>query len=198
MKKYLLSTLAIAGLLTLNSTAKAEDNFMGMGMSDAYAVMQAGFGFGQKDYKESGVVALGAGYHLNSYLKSDLTVGFRGFGKLEQKKEHRKVDAWAIPVLMNVYASIPYKNMSVYAMGGLGMSYNMLDNDKEIRGDDKMNFAWTVGGGIGYKLTECWGLDLGYRYVDLGEGRSKLKDRDVRMKQNMRSHDVLLSARYYF
>jgi len=197
MKKYLLSTLAIAGLMGIASNAKAADDFMNMGMSDAYAVMQAGFGFGQKDYKESGVVALGAGYHLNSYLKSDLTVGFRGFGKLEQD-DHREVDAWAIPVLMNVYASVPYKNMSLYAMGGLGMSYNMLDNDREIRGDDKLNFAWTVGGGIGYRLTQCWGLDLGYRYVDLGEGRSKYKDDSLRMKQNMRSHDVLLSARYYF
>ena len=196
MKKYLLSSLAIAGLFGITLEAHAGE-FMGMGMSDAYAIMQAGFGFGQKDYKESGVFAVGGGYHLNQYLHSDITVGFRGWGKVEQK-DRKEVDSWSIPALMNVYASIPYKQMSVYAMGGLGASYNMLDSNRTTKGDDKLNFAWTVGGGFGYRLNECWSLDLGYRYVDLGEGRSKFKDGSGRMKQNMRSHDVLLSARYYF
>jgi len=198
MKKYLLSTLALAGLLGTVTTANATDQqFMGMSMSDGYAVMQAGFGFGQKDYKESGVFAVGGGYHLNQYLQSDMTVGLRAWGSLEQKN-HEELDSWSIPALVNLYASMPYKNMSIYGMGGIGAAYNMVDSNRTIKGDDKLNFAWTVGGGIGYRLTPCWNLDLGYRYVDLGEGRSKFKDGSGRMKQNMRSHDILLSARYYF
>ena len=74
MKKYLLSTLAIAGLFGVATTANAaDDGLMTMNMSNPYAVMQAGMGFGSNDYKESAVFALGAGYHMNQFLKSDIT-----------------------------------------------------------------------------------------------------------------------------
>ena len=196
MKKYLLSTLAVAGLFGITTTANAADDTMGMSMMDGYAVMQAGYGFGYQDNKEAGVFAVGGGFHLNEYLQSDLTVGFRGWGKV---KEHGKTaDIWSIPAFMNLYASIPYKAMRVYGMGGVGMSYNKVDNTSLTKGDDKMEFAWTAGGGVGYRLTPCWDLDLGYRYVDLGEGRSKFKDGSGRIKKDIKSHDVLLSARYYF
>ena len=86
MKKYLLSTLAIAGLFGVATTASAEENeWMTMNMSNPYAVMQAGMGFGSNDYKESAVFALGAGYHLNQFLKSDITVGMRAWGKLKKQ-----------------------------------------------------------------------------------------------------------------
>lgn len=194
MKKLLLSGLAVIGLLGTSLDVKAEDHQMSM--SDGYAVMQAGFGFGQKDYKESAVFALGGGYHMNQYLRGDITVGMRGWGKI--KHHGHKADVWSIPALANVYASIPWQNMGLYAMGGLGMSFNKTDSNAHVKGDDKMEFAWTLGAGVNYRLSKCWGLDLGYRYVDLGEGRSKLKESGDHVKDNIRSHDVLLSARYYF
>ncbi|MBQ4471905.1 MAG: porin family protein [Alphaproteobacteria bacterium] len=196
MKKYLLSTLAVAGLIGMTAPAHATDNSMAMSFSDPYAVIQAGFGFGQKDYKEAAVFALGAGYHMNQYLKSDITVGLRAWGKA--KKDGHSADVWTVPALANLYASMPYQNFEPYVMGGLGMAWNKSDSTHEVKGDEKMSFAWTAGAGIGYRLTSCWGLDLGYRYVDLGEGRSKIKATGDRIKKNIRSHDILLSARYYF
>ena len=198
MKKYLLSTLAVAGLFgaTVNAHA-ADDTLMSMNMSNGYAVMQAGMGFGSSSYKEAGVFALGAGYHLNRFLKSDLTVGMRAWGKI--KKEGDNADVWTIPALMNLYASMPYNQFEPYIMGGLGAAWNKADSTSTIKGDDKFSFAWTVGAGIGYRLSSCWSMDLGYRYVDLGEARSKFKQADRgRFKKDVRSHDVLLSARYYF
>lgn len=197
MKKYLLSTLAAASLFTVATTAKAEDDgWMAMNMSDGYAVMQAGMGLGYQSYKESGVFALGAGYHLNRFLKSDLTVGMRAWGKI--KKSGYNADIWTVPALMNVYASMPYKQFEPYVMGGLGMAWNKADNTSVTKGDTKMSFAWTVGAGIGYRLSKCWGLDLGYRFADLGEARAKFKDGTGRLKRDVKSHDILLSARYYF
>lgn len=198
MKKYLLSTLAVASLIGMASNAKAaeDDSWMGMNMSDGYAVMQAGMGFGRKDYKESAVFALGGGYHLNQYLKSDLTVGLRAWGKV--KKSGYSADVWTVPALMNVYASMPYKQFEPYIMGGIGAAWNKAKNTSVTKGDDKVSFAWTMGAGIGYRLSHCWDLDLGYRYVDLGEARAKFKDGSGRIKRDVTSHDVLLSARYYF
>ena len=200
MKKYLLSTLAVAGLFGTITTAKAaDDGLMTMNMSQGYAVMQAGMGFGRKDYKEAAVFALGGGYHLNRYLKSDLTVGMRAWGKV--KKEGHKSDVWSVPALMNIYASMPYGHVEPYVMGGLGAAWNKSDSTRLTKGDDKLSFAWTLGAGIGYRLSRCWSLDLGYRYVDLGEARSKFKadsGRVGRIKKDVTSHDSLLSARYYF
>ena len=194
MKKLLLSGLAVIGLLGTSLDVKAEGHQMSM--RNGYAVMQGGFGFGHKDYEKSGVFALGGGYHLNDYLRGDITVGMRAWGKI--KRDGHEADTWSIPALANVYARMPWQKMGLYAMGGLGMSYNKTDSNVHTKGDSKMEFAWTLGAGIDYRLSDCWSMDLGYRYVDLGEGRSKLKATGEHVKDNIRSHDVLLSARYYF
>ena len=120
----------------------------------------------------------------------------RAWGKV--KKEGHSADVWTVPALMNVYLSMPYRHFEPYVMGGLGMAWNKADSTHATKGDSKMSFAWTAGAGIGYRLSRCWALDLGYRYVDLGEARSKFKDGSGRLKKDVRSHDVMLSARYYF
>ena len=200
MKKYLLSTLAVAGLFGTITTARAaDDGLMTMNMSQGYAVMQAGMGFGRKDYKEAAVFALGAGYHLNRLLKSDLTIGMRAWGKV--KKDDYKADVWTIPALMNVYASIPYGRFEPYVMGGLGVAWNKADSTALTKSDDRMSFAWTMGAGVGYRVSRCWELDLGYRYADLGQARAKFKEESGyrgRVKKDITSHDIMLSARYYF
>ena len=197
MKKYLLSTLAMASLMCIATATKAaDDDLMAMKMSDGYAVLQAGMGFGRKDYKESAVFAVGGGYHLNQFLKADLTLGMRAWGKV--KKDGYKADVFAMPALVNVYASMPYKHFEPYVMGGLGTSWNKVDSTRVTKSDDKISFAWTLGAGIGYRLSECWGLDLGYRYVDLGEVKAKYKDFGGHAKKDVTSHDIMLSARYYF
>ena len=69
----------------------------------------------------------------------------------------------------------------------------------DAKGATKSNFAWTVGAGIEHMFTDCMSLDLGYRYVDLGQARVKSKEGYTgRSKEDMRSHDIKLTARFYF
>ncbi len=194
MKKLLLSTLMAVGTLGAFSTAQAEEDMFHL--HSGYAVMQAGMGFGRKDYQESGVFAVGAGYHVNDYMRSDVTVGMRAFGEIE--KDGESADSWSVPALLNVYARVPWQKMGMYVMGGLGLSYNHVDGTDLTKSDSKTDFAWTLGAGFDYVLNKCWSMDLGYRYADLGEGRSKLKDGSGRISSDIRSHDVLLTARYHF
>jgi len=197
MKKYLLSTLAVVGLFGAATNANAtDDGLMSMNMSNGYAVMQAGMGFGRKDYKESAVFALGGGYHLNQFMRSDLTLGMRAWGKV--KDDGHSADVWSVPALVNMYVTMPYRHFEPYIMGGLGTAWNKVDSTHATKGDSKFSFAWTLGAGIGYRLNNCWALDLGYRYADLGEARSKIKETNQRLKRDVTSHDVMLTARYYF
>lgn len=197
MKKYLLSGLAIAGLMVFASAASAEP------VRSPYIVGQAGYSFGVKDNQDAGILGLGTGYHINDYLRGDIIASYRGWGKLKFKgADTQKADLWSIPVLANIYATYPvYDGVGIYAMGGIGMAVNKTDSITGAKGKYRYNFAWNVGAGIDYMINNCWSLDLGYRYSDLGEGRVSARadsGYNGKTKADVRSHDVKLSARYYF
>jgi opacity protein-like surface antigen len=67
--------------------------------------------------------------------------------------------------------------LSFYMVGGLGISISELETtDNVSRGkDSSVNFAWQAGAGLGYKLSEYISLDLGYRYLDMGEQEFDLR-----------------------
>ncbi len=195
MKKYLLSTLAVAGLMVCATTASAEP------VRGPYVLGEAGYSFGTKNNDDAAILGLGTGYHINDYLRTDLTVSYRGWGKVDFKEPGaKKADVWSIPVMANLYASYPIHRMfDIYAMGGIGVAFNKTDSITNAKGKTKTNFAWQVGAGIDYMINNCWSLDLGYRYSDLGNARVKEQAGFTgRNKQDMRSHDVKLTARYYF
>ncbi len=196
MKKYLLSTLAVAGLLACSTSASAQFN-----TSSPYLVGEAGYSFGVKNNGDAGILGLGAGYHLNDFLRGDIIASYRGWGDLKFKGAgNQKADVWSIPVLANIYATYPiYDGMGIYAMGGVGMSFNKTDRIRGAKGKTRSEFAWNAGAGIDYRINDCWSLDLGYRYSDLGQGRVKPEaGYEGQRKSDMRAHDVKLSARYYF
>ena len=61
---------------------------------------------------------------------------------------------------------------------------------------DATNFAWQIGAGVNYALTDNWSVDLGYRYLD--EGHVKYEDAQGSNKFEAKSHEFLLGARYTF
>lgn len=73
---------------------------------------------------------------------------------------------------------------SLYLSFGLGMSLSssMLNYQQSSSGNDKTNtlstsFAWQVGLGTAFALTESLWLDLNLRYIDLGNFVSKISIR---------------------
>ena len=199
MKKYLLSTLAIAGVLACTTTAFAMDQ--DQAHYGPYVVGEAGWAIGTSGNDDAGAFALGAGYHINDYMRADMTVGLRPWGKVDFKgTDDSKADLWSIPVLANMYMSYPiYRSIEVYGMGGLGMAWNKTDSIANASGKKKMDFAWTAGAGVSYAITPCWALDLGYRYTDLGEAKVSGNELyDGKTKRSVKYNDIKLSARYYF
>lgn len=69
-----------------------------------------------------------------------------------------------------------------YVGGGIGAAFV----------GSESNFAWNVGTGIGYDITDDLKATLGYRYVDFG----KVEDRD--MKGSFQAHEATLGLRYTF
>lgn len=198
MKKYLLSTLAVAGLMVAATNASAD--WFGVD-APAYAVVEGGYSFGEKSNGDAGILGLGMGYQFDKYLRADIIADYRGWGDIKFKDDaHRKTDVWSVPVLANAYVTYPFADgIGIYGMGGIGMAFNKTDSTSETKGKRKSNFAWNVGAGVEYKLTPCLIMDLGYRYSDLGQARVQYREGFTgKTKADMRSHDVKLGLRYYF
>jgi opacity protein-like surface antigen len=67
------------------------------------------------------------------------------------------------------------------------------------------NFAWSLGGGLGYAITRNWTADLGYRYIDAGNVKKeplKFPDGSASLYYSkigrIEAHDVMLGIRYTF
>lgn len=195
MKKYLLSGMAAAVMMFAASSASAYD------FRSPYVLAEGGYSFGTDANGDAGLLGVGMGYHINRYFRSDLTVGYRGWGNVDMRADrNKKTDVWSIPVLANFYLTYPAtESFNVYGMAGLGMAWNKTDDMTDAKGATKSNFAWTIGAGIEHMITDCMSLDLGYRYSDLGEARVKARTGFTgKSKEDMRAHDVKLTARYYF
>ncbi|MGL4209491.1 MAG: outer membrane protein, partial [Candidatus Adiutrix sp.] len=61
------------------------------------------------------------------------------------------------------------------------------------------NFAWNVGGGVGWYLNENLSLDLGYRYVDLGTaapGHIKVENYVTDANLDYTAHELSVGLRF--
>ncbi len=65
---------------------------------------------------------------------------------------------------------------------------------------DSTNFAWNVGAGVGYALSDNVVLDLGYRYTNFGDAKSVSNAANsVNFHaKDLNSHEALLGLRYQF
>lgn len=97
--------------------------------------------------------------------------------------------------------------LTPYIGGGVGVAFGSLkssstdvDEGDVLKASDHFtNFAWSLGGGLGYAVTDSWTLDLGYRYINAGD-KKMTYDNDANFVKisRMETHDVMLGVRYTF
>ncbi|MDO9083341.1 MAG: outer membrane beta-barrel protein [Humidesulfovibrio sp.] len=63
---------------------------------------------------------------------------------------------------------------------------------------DTTNFAWNVGAGVGYSLTDNIIIDLGYRYTSFGDAKNVEQGAISFQAKDLKSHEALLGLRYQF
>lgn len=94
---------------------------------------------------------------------------------------------------------------------GAGIGYARLRNKATLT-DGSLNqtfkdenFAWNIGFGLGYIVSENVTLDMGYRYTDYGSlsGHSQMEEfpggmKQTRSKYDVTSHEVSVGLRYHF
>lgn len=169
-----------------------------------------------------GALAIGYDFDKKFGVPIRAELEYAGFSEAEAKKtfhdggdSHRLKQKFNIQTLfVNAYWDIDTgTQFTPYVGAGLGMAF--IRTKLNYNGEDAAstwgastgsknvtNFAWNVGLGLGYDISENWTLDAGYRFVGLGSAKTKTFSEsglDIHGKtSDLYQHQFSLGVRYTF
>ncbi len=148
---------------------------------DATALSDAAFG----------EVGLGCGRGVRG-LRADVTFGwhrdkdFEGHIPINTNPDDPIYTSFqTLTSMVNVYYDMgDWGGFVPYLGAGIGAAMHDMDyvhstdpsSPNPQFGDTKIDLAWQVSAGVGYQLTDGVTLDLGYRYLNLGDAHSSNVD----------------------
>lgn len=170
------------------------------------------------------MIGAGVGYKFSKYLRTDLTVDYETPAQVKGyavcgactggfSEESTEIDVWT--VMLNGYIDLTtWNRITPYVGAGIGASYVRTDNTYSINPgstgqtnydgeNSEWNFAWALMAGASYAATDNWAIDAGYRYKDLGDGKTVILH-DVGTGtsstewKDLTAHEFRLGARYTF
>ncbi len=137
-------------------------------------------------------------------VKYDLSKSFALRGEIEydylEKFKNTESDdtIWmrSHTILANAY--LDFKTMSAftpYISAGAGYQFNHLSAEIYKKTSTPHAFAWQIGGGVAYNITNALSVDLGYRYLT-STYSTKYQNRDTKFVTDY--HQFRLGANYAF
>ena len=178
------------------------------------------------DIGNSYVIGAGVGYRVNPNIRTELALAYRGGFELDEPDAgvppttfKGKIQSWTA-MLHGYYDFDVGGPLKPYVMAGIGVARNKvktisatnpaaatlpaLFSNFQLVGDSDTSFAWMLGAGVGYAVTSGLTLELGYRYVDLGD--LKIPAQTVSFnpgpvsyagaKGELQSHEITLGFRF--
>lgn len=167
----------------------------------------------------------GVGYKFNDYLRADVTADYETPAKFKGSflcvsgpcgsgvwHESESVKITAYSALANVYADLgDFHGLKPYIGAGAGASYlrtsgiksGVIDLDgTPPNSAGKWNFAWALMAGVEYPISDRLSLDLGYRYLNLGDAQTgsatDIGGNVTRVEyKDIAAHEVRMGLRYY-
>ena len=183
-----------------------------------------------KTHKDS-VFGLKAAIGASQELKYGKLRGELEFGTSESSKEHNNfpfkisndyvhdfdIKTSFYSAMLNLYYDIDTGTKFTPYIGG-GIGYARVKSKAAVTGDTPFgaidmnssthenNFAWQLGFGVSYQVTDNIDIDLGYRYSDYGNAKDSVatpipgldKTLYADAKYSITSHEALLGLRYSF
>lgn len=209
------------------------DGFKGSNHEVATGISESETFGSQHDDAFGGALAIGYDFDKQFDVPIRAEIEYSILSKVEAKRSSMEYDhgqpdwysknkqTFGIQTLfLNAYWDIDTGTaFTPYVGGGLGMAiidtkFKAKNTDYTIPEDYSFssgsktvtNFAWNVGAGLGYDITESWTVDLGYRFVSLGSVKSKNLEADyngdvyeAKVKtEHLYQHQVALGLRYTF
>lgn len=166
-----------------------------------------------KKGKKNVLVGLSLGYDFNKHVGTEILGRFSKFKYDNLKCEtsaSQEMDSYSL--FWNFYLKhVISKRIEAYVGGGPGIAFNRsksfvekqslgnyaLDNITNP-GKNKNSFVWNIGAGAGYYVTKKLMLNIGYRYLTMGEIGVNQKHFSDSESRKIRSHDITLGLKYKF
>ena len=187
MKKTLLLSILFAGLAIAPAYAALYvSGSVGLGIAGDFK--ESGYTYGV----DSGFVVNGAvGYDFDEF-RVEGAVGYQ-----ENDYTNDTLGASLLTVMANGYYDLNAgSGFKPYVMAGLGIAHINADDDHGISDPwlDDTYFAWQLGAGVGYEVSENITIDVGYRYLKPEGIECPIDLNDV----SWESHNILAGIRYKF
>jgi opacity protein-like surface antigen len=180
-----------------------------------------------QDYKSAPFFGIGFGAVCNRWLRWDITGEYRGSSTFFAQDSYpdngsgpgtneytADIESWA--GLANAYIDIfSWRGITPYVGAGIGIASVEVMGLKDVNvpnnsvfyGQDntEVNFAWAIHAGLSYDVTPQVTLELGYRYLNLGDAASgevvaydgSSSYENVQL-DDLHSHDLMLGMRWKF
>lgn len=137
--------------------------------------------------------------------------------KIKKTYNHKFASELSVySAMVNVYYDIETGTKFMPYVGG-GIGYAHIKNKAKVSGmidktpfnisssESENNFAWNLGAGVAYALSDKISVDAGYRYTDYGNVKESVSQDgfaksviNVDGKYDVTSHEFLIGARYAF
>lgn len=171
--------------------------------------------FSTEDFDDTWMIGGGIGYWWSSWLRTDLTFDWRSSDFLggapcgcgPDSVETATLDSWTI--MWNVYAELGrWHAFSPYVGAGVGVAYNKIHGIVSVDSTPsttvfpdggKWNMAAALMAGVSYAISDRTVLDMGYRYIWMGEAESGIDaSGNTLLYDDIRSHEIRIGLRYEF
>jgi opacity protein-like surface antigen len=222
MKNISKQVLALAAITIvtpmLNSDAVAQDSY--------YVKGEVGVTMPQKiaeqKLKKSAIFGIEGGYKMNENFRFGLGLNFANGMKFKDDGALKDAKVSSVILETNAYYDIAdFNGFTPYLTGGVGVARNKLKtsggsgvvdggpNDTTPKGNGlstttdgkslkKTGFVWNIGFGGMYNINPEFGVDLAYRYRDLGKVKRGKDSDNKSISKKLKSHNVTVGVVYKF
>jgi len=177
---------------------------------------------GRESIADTATAGLGLGYRFGPMLRMDLTLDhqfearFQGVAAGPVFATGSLVDRARVQsstLMLNAYADLgSWNGLTPYLGAGIGVAHTVLSHHvratadeaglisrERLSGRSDDGFAWAVMAGFGYEVLPGLTLDLGYRFLALGDVKTRSFGLGNGIEvESLGAHEVRLGLRYLF
>ncbi len=175
------------------------------------------------DFDESAVAGLAAGYFINDALRVEAELRFRtiepegGYINGLDSRSSETFNLGGEVDTTTIMANIIYEfdntsKFTPYVKGGAGIARSEASADLDIQptftnygidrwqfpDNDETNFAWAIGFGCDYSVTEKVLFGLEYQYIDMGKVSTGVDMNGDWVDHELNSHEITFGITYLF